>query len=232
MAPFLASGRAWIKAKHAKTAVDAGDGGGWFSSFSLSRAKSSLSNLLPSALMGDGDAADNFAEQSAKFRELLQHEDDFEAVESLAWVGATVDVTLKAWSFSLTEVEVDPAMLRPAQILRMGFAKSTVQFGQRPAAEAMHVKCRLGELSMDMVRPDGTIAKVLMPTASKQLAANEAVADGHDSSVHDSSPDENVGLELFFETKPMRATGVAPDLALRLAVRPTELYVSAPGISG
>ena len=230
MAPFLASGRAWIKAKHAKTAVDAGDGGGWFSSFSLSRAKSSLSNLLPSALMGDGDAADNFAEQSAKFRELLQHEDDFEAVESLAWVGATVDVTLKAWSFSLTEVEVDPAMLRPAQILRMGFAKSTVQFGQRPAAEAMHVKCRLGELSMDMVRPDGTIAKVLMPTASKQLAANEAVADGHDSSVHDSSPDENVGLELFFETKPMRATGVAPDLALRLAVRPTELYVSAPGI--
>ena len=214
----MSSGRTWIKAKHAKKKADEGEGGGgWFGSFSLTRAKSSLTSMLPYALTGAGEEAGNFAEQSAKFRELIQREADFEAVESLAWVGATVDLTLSAWSFSLTEV--DPATRHSAQILRMGFTKSTVQFGQRPAAEAMHVMCQLGELSMDMIRHDGVIAQVLTPMASKELTTHDAGAG-----------DENIGLELFFETKPLCATGVAPDLALRLAVRPTELYVTAPGI--
>jgi hypothetical protein len=160
----------------------------------------------------------DMSEEARKFRELFQNETAYEDGDSLEWVGATVKLTIAEISASLFEIDRAKrgAMGYKTEILHVGFQKSTLALSQRPVAGAMKVDALLGQLFLQMVRHDGSFADVVKPLATRGT-----------SSV---LTDESTALRLLFETKPIvDPLEVAPDVRLKLAVRPVELYVTAPG---
>lgn len=78
-----------------------------------------------------------------------------------------------------------------SEILHVGFQKSTLSLAQRPVAGAIKVDALLGQLFLQMVRHDGSIADVVTPLATRGT-----------SSV---LTDESTALRLLFETKPIVA---------------------------
>lgn len=160
-----------------------------------------------------GVSAAELERERKEFQELIAREAQFETPANPEWVKFSGKLSIAKISVQMFESgDGDSAT---TELMQLSLDGAQIGFEQRNAPGAIDVAMMLDDVSVMMLRYDNNLHRVL-----------RVVHEGP----RFSADDKVLNLKVNLKPLPLPGAAITPDVRVKLASKPTELYLTAPGL--